>query len=194
MKNSRESLKLVAVFVYALAVVVMANSWYRAASAETKQLVLGASTQTTNSIDTTAKAGTLHEAANEQRAHEGLARLAMSPALMKLAQQRADDMVANNYYAHKNSKGQSFVELLQTDGVNLPGYACENLNLSTTIEPKATIQTWLASTSGHRECLLSPNVKYVGYATSYLRGVSYDNGQNASYISVLILADQVAIN
>jgi uncharacterized protein YkwD len=62
--------------------------------------------------------GLLH-AMNAARAAEGLAPLALAADLTRIAQLRSDDMVANNYFAHVSPSGDSWISLMNRDGIRV---------------------------------------------------------------------------
>ena len=117
------------------------------------------------------------DAINRVRVANGVEPLVIDNELMRIANNRVDDMQNKQYYAHTNPDGLTYDAYF--DG--LPTYSCENLNLSETADSAATIQDWLRS-STHRDCLLNARVKTVGVAQiNYL-------SDNETFITAIILA------
>lgn len=120
---------------------------------------------------------------NRARMTSGLPPLEKNDILANLAEQRAKDMAANTYYAHKDSKGQYFDQLLRENGYTV-SYGCENLDLEFTTMPEIYVNNWLSSTSGHRECLLNSSVTEAGYAVASIAPMGGENID--SYVVVAI--------
>ena len=106
--------------------------------------------------------------------------------LSQLAEERADDMVARSYYAHKNPDGNNFFNLLQQKNAE-PAYACENLNLQSSLEAYDYAKDWYASTKGHRECMLNPNVTRAGYAVRAMYETASSGGLYQTYYVVVAI-------
>ncbi len=115
------------------------------------------------SIDNLPDPNSIFDAINVQRVQNGLKPLVKSEVLSKAAQERANDMQKNNYYAHKGSNGLFFGSLLKASPF-ADSYACENLDLQFTIKAETYVSDWLKSNAGHRECALNAKVSSAGYA------------------------------
>ncbi len=119
---------------------------------------------------------------NSQRILAGLASLQANAELEQIAQQRADDMQREAYYAHQSPvTGEQFSDILRQKQV---GYrsACENLDMTFYTQTDAIVEDWLQSNAGHRECLLAPYASQAGYAVSSMKL----DGNQIAYIVVAI--------
>lgn len=101
---------------------------------------------------------------NELRAQADLAPLVSTSNLMGIAQLRAEDMVARDYFSHNDPQtGQPAPEsLLLSSGYT--GQVAENLyttNASLDQLAEATVQAWQDS-EAHRDNLLDPSYRYTG--------------------------------
>lgn len=114
---------------------------------------------------------------NRVRAEKGIEPLLINKSLSDLANSRREDMIARLYYSHINPEGKAYSDFLPTKG----GFSCENLNLDSDASTKASINAWLTSKSGHKECLLSPQAVSIGYSSGMF--VEETN----SYLTVMIL-------
>ncbi|MBI4098092.1 MAG: hypothetical protein HY426_03555 [Candidatus Levybacteria bacterium] len=98
---------------------------------------------------------------NQKRAENGLPTLSSNTALNSAASKKAEDMFAKNYWAHNSPDGTTPWVFIKQAGYNYV-YAGENLakgfNSATDV-----VNAWMAS-STHRENILSPNFKDVGFA------------------------------
>lgn len=119
------------------------------------------------------------DAINKIRVDNNVTQVYKSESLINVATSRSSDMLLNNYYAHSNSKGQNYSSFMPV----LPNYSCENLNLGNSSDVLASIDAWLNSSSGHKECLLNPKVQFVGYNVVNLDKLSED------YITVAIFSN-----
>lgn len=119
------------------------------------------------------------DAINKIRVDNNVAPVYKSESLFNVAIARTSDMVLNSYYAHMNAEGQNYGSFMSV----LPNYSCENLNLGNIPDVGLSIKEWLNSISGHKECLLSPKVQYIGYSVVDLEGKSTD------YVTVMILSN-----
>lgn len=98
---------------------------------------------------------------NQSRQEKGLMDLTLNDKLIKAAQDKMDDMIKNNYFAHTSPDGISPWNWFAKNGYNYK-YAGENLAINfLTVE--AQHQAWMESTS-HRKNILNPNYKEVGIA------------------------------
>lgn len=124
----------------------------------------------------------IYDVVNHARTERGLAPLMAHEGLGELAKQRVVDMNTKQYYAHADpDSGDTFSDMLRGDGFRY-AVACENLNLVFHASAEKTVASWLASDNGHRECLLSPDITYLGLAVS---GFPTDNGQRAVIVTAI---------
>lgn len=125
----------------------------------------------------------LLDSINEQRLSSGLTPLAANQELRALAMKRASDMVQRRYYAHKDPDGYYYFDYFQTDTFK-HSYNCENLDIQFGQNGQGFVNDWLASTAGHRECMLHAKTSDVGLAV--IRYPAH-NAENA-YLAVVIHA------
>lgn len=124
----------------------------------------------------------IYDIVNQERTRRGLNPLAPHDALAELAERRVIEMRAEGYYAHENpATGLTYAELLRGEDYAYR-LACENLNLVFHTDAEKTVQSWLTSPDGHRECLLHPDVAYVGFAVS---DFGINNDKRASVVSAI---------
>ncbi len=147
----------------------------------TTEVVVSSATQVAGASDITfvESGDTVIDAVNRSRFRYGIAPVYKSESLMNVAVKRTSDMTMNKYYAHEDSDGQNYGRLM----VVKPNYSCENLNLTSESSIDDSISAWLASNSGHRECLLSPKVQFVGHSI-----VDFD-GASDSFVTAMIFSN-----
>lgn len=98
---------------------------------------------------------------NKNRAENGLAPVQLNDELSSAASQKASDMFAKNYWAHNSPEGTTPWVFVKSAGYDYL-YAGENLARGFTTSSDV-IDAWMAST-GHRENMLSPNYRDIGFA------------------------------
>jgi uncharacterized protein YkwD len=125
----------------------------------------------------------IYRLVNKERQAVGLLPLERNDILTKLAEQRAQDMSRNNFYAHKNMQGKYFYDILADEGYKT-GYSCENLDLDFTTNSYIYFNAWLKSKAGHRECMLNSQVTEAGYAVASIANNSTQD--TPSYVVVAI--------
>lgn len=121
---------------------------------------------------------------NKERIAIGLTPLQPNSSLANIANQRAQDMAARRYYAHKNPDGLYFYDYFSYQENSK--YACENLDLAFTTNVGSYVEDWMNSTSGHRECMLNADIKAAGYAAAPFETVDGYGVKTQSYIIVAI--------
>lgn len=123
---------------------------------------------------------------NQTRKDSDLPALSPNSTLTSIAQQRADDMAARRYYAHRSPDGTYYYNSLESTQFK-QSYSCENLGMDSTVSADTYVSQWLASNKGHKECLLNSTINQVGYGVAE---VSFDPAQvdNKTYIVVAIHA------
>lgn len=126
---------------------------------------------------------------NALRNTNGLQALIADPVLLNIAGQRADDMVAQSYYAHKNPDGLIFYDIMKLQGT-APDYACENLALESSEFENVFFESWNSSDKGHKECMLSSRVTRAGYAVRKLYDVPEGGELKPYYVVVAIHASE----
>jgi len=98
---------------------------------------------------------------NEKRVENGLPPLLLNQELENAAYAKAQDMFANDYWAHNSPDGTTPWYFIKNAGYDYV-YAGENLAKGFT-DSKDVVSAWMASPS-HKENLLSENFKDVGFA------------------------------
>lgn len=101
---------------------------------------------------------------NQQRSANGLSALSYSEEAAKVAQAKAEDMAANNYFSHTSPTYGSAFDMLASNGVTYRS-AGENIAKGQKT-PSSVMDSWMNS-SGHRANILSSSYTSigVGYAT-----------------------------
>lgn len=100
---------------------------------------------------------------NSNRVKNQLGQLTVSPLLEKAAQQKADDMVAKNYFAHTSPEGKAPWYWFRNVGYNY-AYAGENLAINFT-DSEDVDTAWMNS-PGHRANILNGKFTEIGIATA----------------------------
>lgn len=108
-------------------------------------------------------ANALVDETNQSRVTNNVPTLTESPLLDEVAQDKANDMVANNYFAHTSPSGLSPWYWFEQVGYGFT-YAGENLAVNFTDSQDVT-NAWMNSTE-HRENILNPNFTQIGMATA----------------------------
>ncbi len=114
-------------------------------------------------VDENLSASDIFSLINQERKTRGLKELNIDNRLVGIAQDRLDDMVKNQYYAHLNPQGKYYYDLFPEYLIK-SNYSCENLDVEFTTDPKVYVNDWLKSKKGHKECMLNKNVTTAGYA------------------------------
>ncbi len=98
---------------------------------------------------------------NKKRAENGLPPVKLDNELSEAATQKASNMLTNNYWAHNSPNGTTPWVFIKSTGYDYL-YAGENLARGFT-SFSDVIDAWMQS-PGHRENMLSPNYKDIGFA------------------------------
>jgi uncharacterized protein YkwD len=125
---------------------------------------------------------------NQSREAQGLPALIADTYLTKIAHQRAADMAARHYYAHRDAEGRIFSDLLAADGEAVV-YGCENLDLEFTLTPEIYVKDWLRSPK-HQACMFNKQVTRAGYAVARVDLVQSGGQTNTAYVVVAIHATE----
>ena len=99
------------------------------------------------------------EVTNQKRAENGLAPLTLNGKLNEVAQRKAGDMFAFNYWSHVSPSGRSPWSFFQEVGYKYL-YAGENLARDF-MNSEAVVEAWMNSPS-HRDNILNSNYKEIG--------------------------------
>ena len=98
---------------------------------------------------------------NQKRADAGLKSLKINETLSKAAQEKANDMFNNNYWAHTSPSGKEPWDFIIASGYDYL-YAGENLAVDFS-ESKKVVDAWYASPS-HKANLLNDKYTEIGFA------------------------------
>lgn len=98
---------------------------------------------------------------NDERINQGLEQLKTNELLNQAAQQKAGDMFAFDYWAHKSPSGREPWAFLKTVGYN---YRVAGENLARDFyKPEEVVRAWMASPT-HKENIVNPKFKEIGVA------------------------------
>ena len=114
---------------------------------------------------------------NSQRSANGQSALTYSAEAAKVAQAKAEDMAANNYFSHTSPTYGSAFDMLKANGVSYSS-AGENIAKGQT-SSSSVMKAWMNS-SGHRANILSSSYKSVGV------GCAADSSGTLYWVQVFI--------
>jgi uncharacterized protein YkwD len=97
---------------------------------------------------------------NEERAKAGLPALEVLPELMDCAQAKAQDFIDNHYYGHISPKYGTAEDMIFSHVPNAET-AAENI-AAWTKTPEEAFQSWIESTKGHKEIILTERLTHIG--------------------------------
>ncbi|MCL2860474.1 MAG: CAP domain-containing protein [Oscillospiraceae bacterium] len=97
---------------------------------------------------------------NQERTSRGLNILKLDSTLQYLAEEKAEDIVKNNYFAHYSNKYGSAFDMMKSANVE---YRVAGENLAESPDIKEAVNAWMNSES-HRENILDENFQYTGMA------------------------------
>jgi uncharacterized protein YkwD len=100
---------------------------------------------------------------NKERLAQGFNALVENTVLDKTAQDKANDMIKNDYFAHTSPSGTSPWHWFEKNSYDYK-YAGENLAINFT-DADSQQKAWMASPS-HRKNILNPNYKDIGVAVA----------------------------
>jgi len=109
---------------------------------------------------------------NQERAKQGLSVLKENSQLMKVAHDKLNDMIKNNYFAHTSPQGVTPWSWYEKDGYNYQ-YAGENLAINF-LTAENQNKAWMKSPD-HRKNILNPHYLETGIAV----GVGKIDGQSS---------------
>ena len=112
-------------------------------------------------IQASYSAGTLVSMTNGARAENGLGALSTNSALASAAYAKAQDILADDYFAHNAPDGKTPWDFINESGYSY-AYAGENLGIGYT-GASELFSAWMNS-STHRENILNPNYREIGIA------------------------------
>lgn len=114
---------------------------------------------------------------NSERASNGLSALSYSAEAAAVAQAKAEDMAANNYFSHTSPTYGSAFDMLKSAGISYSS-AGENIAKGQK-SPSAVMNSWMNS-SGHRANILSSSYGLVGV------GCAADSSGTLYWVQVFI--------
>ncbi|WIM38717.1 CAP domain-containing protein [Paenibacillus sp. PK4536] len=117
------------------------------------------------SADTSTFVAEVVQLVNQERSKAGLKALTVDTKLQTMAQDKAIDMVKNNYFDHTSPTYGTPFEMMKTYGISYRA-AGENIAKGQT-SPAQVMQSWMNS-SGHKANILSSSFTSIG--------VGYQNG------------------
>lgn len=122
---------------------------------------------------------------NKVRVAQGSKPLVANSKLGKVASVRANDMAKRQYYAHKNPDGKYYYDFFPENSLKTD-YSCENLDIVFVPDANMFINEWLASTKGHRQCMINPDLTHAGYAVTKMMLLQYDGKEVPAYLVVAV--------
>ena len=108
---------------------------------------------------------------NQQRIQNSLEPLTVNPQLTAAAQNHTTSMAFDDFFSHTGIDGSSVGDRVESQGYNF-SFAAENLAAGQT-SPQSVVEGWMNS-PGHRENILSSNVREIGVGYYFLEN---DTGQ-----------------
>lgn len=105
--------------------------------------------------------GAIISLTNQKRAENGLPPLNTNWALMSSASAKANDMFANNYWAHVSPSGLTPWYFMGISGYN---YVTAGENLAKDFQTEAAVVDGWMNSAGHRQNILNPSFRDIGVA------------------------------
>ncbi|MFC7439822.1 CAP domain-containing protein [Laceyella putida] len=105
---------------------------------------------------------------NQEREKRGLAKLAISEQVSRVARKKSEDMKEHHYFSHESPTYGSPFEMLQRFGVRYT-MAGENIAAGQTTAEQV-MESWMNS-EGHRANILNPDYTHIG--VGYVKGGDY---------------------
>jgi uncharacterized protein YkwD len=99
---------------------------------------------------------------NQARSRNGLAKLAENEVLGRVAEYRARDMLAKQYFGHASPSGQGASDMAERSGYRYKTIA-ENIIRGSFATSQEVVDCWMRS-RGHRGNILSTDVQEIGVA------------------------------
>ena len=113
---------------------------------------------------------------NEQRANNGLTALKIDSEVQRVAKIKAQDMVANNYFAHNSPVYGSPFDMLNSFKIS---YKSAGENIAGNSSNQGAVTAWMNS-SGHKANILNSSYNYTGI------GVVSSNKYGKIYVQMFI--------
>lgn len=115
---------------------------------------------TTNQNGLTTEEQEVFDLVNKQRTDNGLKALKVDSNLQKVAKEKANDMIKNNYFAHNSPTYGSPFDMMKKFGIS---YKSAGENLAGNSTGKRAVDAWMNS-EGHRANILNSSFNYTGVA------------------------------
>lgn len=115
---------------------------------------------TTNQKGLTTEEQEVFDLVNKQRTDNGLKALKVDSNLQKVAKEKANDMIKNNYFAHNSPTYGSPFDMMKKFGIS---YRSAGENLAGNSTGKRAVDAWMNS-EGHRANILNSSFNYTGVA------------------------------
>ncbi len=115
---------------------------------------------------------------NSARTENSLSELKMSGLLSKAAQNKADDMLAKQYFSHNTPEGNTPWTFIKTVGYS---YTTAGENLAIDFSDAESVQTAWMNSPGHRANILNKNFKEIGIGIA--KGM-FDNHQTTIVVQM----------
>lgn len=115
---------------------------------------------TTNQNGLTTEEQEVFDLVNKQRTDNGLKALKVDSNLQKVAKEKANDMIKNNYFAHNSPTYGSPFDMMKKFGIS---YKSAGENLAGNSTGKRAVDAWINS-EGHRANILNSSFNYTGVA------------------------------
>lgn len=111
-----------------------------------------------NNIEDNNKVNEMFNLINSKREEQGIQKLKLDEQLCKLAQQKAEDMVTNNYFAHESPNFGTPFEMMKNNKID---YMTAGENIAGYKDVEGSVNAWMNSQS-HKENILSNGYNYTG--------------------------------
>ncbi len=111
-----------------------------------------------NNIEDDNKITQMFNLINSKREEAGVQKLKLDDELCKLAQQKAEDMVTNDYFAHESPTYGTPFEMMKNNNIE---YMTAGENIAGYIDVEGSVNAWMNS-QGHKDNILSNGYNYTG--------------------------------
>ena len=111
-----------------------------------------------NNIEDNNKVNEMFNLINEKRKQEGVKELKLDDKLCKLAQLKAEDMVANDYFSHESPNLGNPFEMMKNNNIE---YMTAGENIAGYKDVEGSVNAWMNS-KAHKDNILSNGYNYTG--------------------------------
>lgn len=127
------------------------------------KIIIPDAAQTTDKGESTTANASQAEAVlslvNAERKKQGLQPLQLLSSLNKVANMKAQDMAAKNYFSHNSPTYGTSFEMLKSQGIH---YMSAGENIAKGQKDAQAVMTAWMNSAGHRQNILSPAFEYMG--------------------------------